>query len=171
MLPSNRVALKEWASVCDRLSRGEQILLLRKGGIRERGFRAEGSEFFLFPTRFHEAGSPPPTAVDLELYAELVEDVEVKDLEVLRRLDGQHAMSWEDVEKRFHYGRAPGLHVLALRAHRLAAPERIADARVYDGCRSWVELDRERPVSTSGPALTDVEFDRRRAALKAALDG
>jgi hypothetical protein len=173
VLPSNRVALKEWAAVCDRLARGEQIVLLRKGGIRDqaKGFRAERGEFFLFPTRFHEAGAAPPEAVDLELYAEVAEDVEVKDLAPLRRLEGQHAMPWADVEKRFRYGRAPGLHVLCLRAHRLRRPLRVEDARAYDGCVSWVELDRELPVETAGPVLETEAFEARRAALQAALRG
>lgn len=166
---TSRFALKEWASVCARLAAGDAVLLLRKGGIRESGFQVERPEFFLFPTRFHAEGASPPEAVDLELYAELVDDVPVRDLEPLRRLEGMHAMAWEDVEKRFHY-RTPGLRALTLRAWRLARPERVENARAYDGCVSWVELDRERPVEPAAPALGEVEFELRRAALKAALD-
>ena len=170
VLSMNRFALKEWADVCRRLGRGDAILLLRKGGLREAGFRTERREFFLFPTRFHAEGAPPPDAVDLELYAEVVDDTRVEDLDRLRRLEGLHALAWEDVEKRFRY-RTPGLHALTLRAHRLARPARIENARAYDGCVSWVELDREREVETSGPALGDVEFERRREAARAALHG
>ena len=170
MLSTNKIALKEGAAVCGRLGRGEIILLLRKGGIRESGFRTERREFFLFPTRFHAEGAPPPAAVDLELYAEVVEDVHVEDLDRLRRLDGLHALAWEEVEKRFRY-RAPGLHALTLRAHRLARPARVENARAYDGCVSWVELDREREVETAGPALGDVEFEERRGAARAVLHG
>ena len=35
--------LKEWASVVAALSAGEQIILLRKGGIQEKGFKAASS--------------------------------------------------------------------------------------------------------------------------------
>ena len=170
MLSSNRFALKEWADVCGRLGRGEIVVLLRKGGLREAGFRTERREFFLFPTRFHAEGAPPPEAVDLELYAEVVDDTRGEELDRLRRLDGLHALAWEDVEKRFHY-RAPGLWALTLRAHRLARPARVENARAYDGCVSWVELDRERDVETSGPALGDAAFEERRAAARAALHG
>ena len=40
----------------DALGRGEQIVILRKGGIAEGrgGFRAEHDRFWLFPTRFHQ---------------------------------------------------------------------------------------------------------------------
>ncbi|HKS37709.1 MAG TPA: DUF1802 family protein, partial [Verrucomicrobiae bacterium] len=40
----------------DALGRGEQIIILRKGGITERrgGFKPEHAEFLLFPTLFHQ---------------------------------------------------------------------------------------------------------------------
>ncbi|MGI8550821.1 MAG: DUF1802 family protein, partial [Dehalococcoidia bacterium] len=44
------LALKEWAAVIDALQRGEQIVTLRKGGIREKAFLVEGRSFFLLPT-------------------------------------------------------------------------------------------------------------------------
>jgi hypothetical protein len=45
--------------VVDALARGEQVLILRKGGIHEqRGeFRVSHREFWLFPTQYHEAES------------------------------------------------------------------------------------------------------------------
>src|SRR5690349_6003032 len=51
-----RIAFKEWAVVVDQLGRGEQILILRKGGIAEGrdGFQLEHEEFLLFPTLFHQ---------------------------------------------------------------------------------------------------------------------
>src|ERR1044071_3740267 len=50
------VGFKEWALVCEALGRGEQTILLRKGGIAEgrAGFGFRHDEFFLFPTFFHE---------------------------------------------------------------------------------------------------------------------
>ncbi len=50
------VGFKEWALVCEALGRGEQTVILRKGGIAEgrEGFSFKHREFFLFPTFFHE---------------------------------------------------------------------------------------------------------------------
>ena len=50
------VGFKEWALVCEALGRGEQSILLRKGGIAEgrSGFGFRHDEFFLLPTFFHE---------------------------------------------------------------------------------------------------------------------
>jgi hypothetical protein len=50
------VGFKEWSLVCDAFGRGEQSIILRKGGIAEgrEGFSFRHREFFLFPTFFHE---------------------------------------------------------------------------------------------------------------------
>src|SRR5438034_7706733 len=50
------VGFKEWSLVCDALGRGDQSIILRKGGIAEgrEGFSFRHREFFLFPTFFHE---------------------------------------------------------------------------------------------------------------------
>jgi hypothetical protein len=173
MLSGNRFALKEWASVCDRVGRGEIILLVRKGGILEvrRGFRVEHREFFLFPTRFHEKGQAPPDRVALELYAVVEEDFEVRDRERLARLEGQHGVPAGDLERRFRYGREAGVHVLALRAWRLARPQVLEGAGAFEGCVSWVDLGRELEVGPASPALDDGGFRRKLEALRAALHG
>ena len=50
------IGFKEWALICDALGRGEQSIILRKGGIAEgrAGFRFQHEEFLLLPTLFHE---------------------------------------------------------------------------------------------------------------------
>ncbi len=50
------IGFKEWSLVCDALGRGEQTVILRKGGLAEGrgGFSFRHREFFLFPTFFHE---------------------------------------------------------------------------------------------------------------------
>lgn len=173
MLSRNRYALKEWGAVCDRLASGEHICLVRKGGLRERrgGFEVEHREFFLFPTVYHEKKEAPPDEVELRLYATVEDDVEVADLELLRRLEGRHAVPWEDVERRFHYGTRKGVHVLALRAYRLLRPRRIPDARAYAGCISWIELAEELPVEHEGPVLNRAEFRKKLESLQAILHG
>jgi len=51
-----RTAFKEWAVIVDALERGDQIVILRKGGIHEGrgGFQPEHRSFWLFPTLFHQ---------------------------------------------------------------------------------------------------------------------
>jgi len=49
-------AFKEWHVIVEALGAGEQILILRKGGIAEDGggFAVKAGKFWLFPTHFHE---------------------------------------------------------------------------------------------------------------------
>lgn len=56
MLAVNNHAFKEWAVVCAALERGQQTIILRKGGIREEAgrFTVETPEFFLMPTYEHQ---------------------------------------------------------------------------------------------------------------------
>ena len=50
------IAFKEWAVTVRALAEGEQLVSLRKGGIREdsRHFRLEYERFFLYPTFDHQ---------------------------------------------------------------------------------------------------------------------
>ena len=50
------IAIKEWAVTVRALAEGEQLLTLRKGGIREdnREFALEHDRFFLYPTFDHQ---------------------------------------------------------------------------------------------------------------------
>ena len=50
------VAIKEWAVTVRALAEGEQLLTLRKGGIREENkhFEIEHDRFFLYPTFDHQ---------------------------------------------------------------------------------------------------------------------
>lgn len=187
MLAASRIALKEWAVICREVGTGRQIVLLRKGGIREGrpGFAVDHSEFFLFPTYVHQneeelsepvrAGlpevaraAPPGGTVRLELYVRVAGVTEVGSLEPLRRIADEQALAWPAVERRFHY-RRPGLHVIALRAYRLPRPLETPSLARYDGCRSWVELESELPVTDAEPVLDDATFARRLGALAAVL--
>lgn len=187
MLPVNRFALNEWASVCAALARGRQSILLRKGGIAEEtdGFRVEHREFWLYPTRFHQspdelrpdaadlpndpfATSPPPGAVQLSLYG-VVEDVlQVTDAQRLGALDDLHVLSPATVLKRFEY-REPGLNVLLVRCYRRSEPFEITESPHFAGCRSWVDLRNKLPTAGLTPVVDDAAFDALTADVRRRL--
>ena len=52
------IAFKEWAVTVRALAEGEQLITLRKGGIREENkhFEIEHDRFFLYPTFDHQQG-------------------------------------------------------------------------------------------------------------------
>jgi len=71
------VAFKEWAVTVRALAEGEQLLTLRKGGIREenRHFEIEHDRFFLYPTFDHQRNDLVKDAHQPELPRALEEGV------------------------------------------------------------------------------------------------
>ena len=185
-----RTAFKEWAVIVDALGHGEQIVILRKGGIAEGrgGFRVEHPEFVLFPTQFHQqreqvtpAGQarfdalapqrPPPDRVRLEFVAQVTGWRRLASLDDALRLRGLHLWRDEVIAERFAWGREQAIHLLALRIRRLPVPVEVPVLPAYGGCKSWLELAEEIPSPTAIPVLEDGAFQTRLRTVEAALGG
>jgi hypothetical protein len=183
-----RTALKEWAVLVHAMMRGELVAMVRKGGIREQraGFSVRHDRFLLYPTYFHEkvnelapryaasletshAHKPEPGTIRIECVADVLGMWQVKELETLRAIEGEHGMSWGAVESRFHYKNKPGVQVIAVRVSKLEQPVVVAETRRYLGCVSWVELDDNIDVSNATPVLDDASLMMRVARLRNAL--
>lgn len=184
-----RMAFKEWAVIVDALGHGEQILILRKGGIAEgrEGFHVEHSRFFLFPTLFHQQREsviesarmrfdqiapsfPPPEIVRLEFFAEVTAWRRLESLSATELLHGQHVWQNEVIAQRFGWRQTKNIFAMALRAHRLPLPIELPVAPAYGGCKSWLELDREIPVTGAVPVLDQPAFDHKLQQFFAALN-
>lgn len=171
-----RFAFKEWAVICKALAAGRQALILRKGGIAEAGggFAVEHRRFWLFPTYVHqqragvkpeahalleeaEAERPPAGVVRLTHFAEVAGIYRVRDLVRALMLDHLHLWSEETVRQRFEY-RGPGLFVLAVRVYQAPAGHDLPLTPYYEGCKSWVELERELPTDGARPVLSEDDF-------------
>ncbi len=163
------VGFKEWAIVCEALGRGEQCILLRKGGMAEgrHGFGFRHPEFFLFPTFFHEqagkvriAGAEIPQTrageIEISYFAKLIEQRHVVSWPMAAALDPLHILEQSVVRERFDYQKS-GLHVALVRVFRLASPWIFPDAPAYGGCRSWVRLPECPANMQFEPVLTDQE--------------
>jgi hypothetical protein len=178
----SRNAFKEWALVCDSIERGETSLIFRKGGIAEGrdGFRFKFSQFFLFPTFFHEQiektrlGNdrriqPIPHSVVVTLFLEVEFTYWLKDLALLANLDQFHVLKPSVLEERFHYDDCKGLHVAFIRAHVISPSWEFPYHRSYGGCRSWIELP-DPPINLRmAPVLCSSEQERRRSIVHSAL--
>jgi hypothetical protein len=178
MRVSAEVAFKEWAVVVEALGRGEQILILRKGGIREqRGeFHLDHRQFWLFPTQYHEdersviaskrpalrelAAHAPSGTVNLQFFATVEDVLHLKDAELLPRLQGRHILSEHILRQRFEFGREPGLHALVVRVYRLPEAAQLPLRENYGGCKSWVQLETTLTGDVA-PVLDDNEFARQ----------
>ena len=180
-----RAAFKEWEIVVDALGRGDQILLLRKGGIHEgrEGFRPEHQRFLLFPTRYHQQRecvvasaqarfdemTRPVSAelVRLEFGAELVEARRLENLAQAKALHGQHIWREKVVERRFGWGKDRGIHVLAVRVFRLAQAVELPLTTAYAGCQSWIMLERDIAADGAMTVLDDAVFEKKLAEFHA----
>jgi len=184
-----RVAFKEWAVVVDALGRGEQIIILRKGGISEGagGFKVEHSEFLLAPTLFHQQREsvidsaqrrfdqispefPKPDQLRISCFARVVEWKQLTSIESLQALRGQHIWREEVLSERFEWGRTSGIYALVLRVFRLPKSRELAMLPSYAGCKSWIELAEEIPTEGDEPVLSQSEFERKLAKFHAALN-
>jgi hypothetical protein len=183
-----KTAFKEWAIVVDALGRGEQNIILRKGGIAEGrgGFKPEHERFLLFPTLFHQQresvlpaaqsrydeiapGLPGTDILRLEFVAEVAMARQLRSLEEAQRLRPFHIWRDEVVADRFDWGRDKSLYVMVLRIRRL--PQRIDLPMLpsYGGCKSWIETAEEIAVTDAVPVLDDAAFATRLKAIEAAL--
>ena len=183
-----RIAFKEWAIVVDALGRGEQILILRKGGIAEGrgGFQVEHPEFLFFPTLFHqqrESVIPPaqerfdvisktfPGAdiLRIEYFAKVVDWRRLDSFEDAERLKGQHIWRDEVIRERFDWGKQKNIFALAVRVYRLPATIELPMIPAYGGCKSWIEVDREIDVAGANPVLSEADFAQKLTNFQSAV--
>jgi hypothetical protein len=175
------VALKEWSSIVAAISSGQQIVLLRKGGIVEAdrgGFRATYREFLLFPTFEHQHARflkspvvpvPDDAAVDITTVCEVTDVLPApREPEALLRNPDLYVWNEDFIRARYEYRPDLPLTLLLLRARRLVTPERILNRPSYAGCKSWVHLTEEIEIDGATPVLNDEEYARmQRQALSA----
>lgn len=181
------VAFKEWALVCEALGRGDQSVILRKGGIAEGrgGFGFDHTEFYLFPTWFHgqldKVRTPAavlplqdPESVTVSHFASVEWSGRVGDREAVHRLTEFHILESSVVEERFAYDTASGslggdgIHVAFVRVYRLEPPATLPMRKEFGGCRSWIELPEIEPAALVS-VLSDEEHNRRRERLSGLL--
>jgi hypothetical protein len=169
------VGFKEWSIVCEALGGGEQNIILRKGGIAEgrEGFSFRHSEFFLFPTWFHEQSekvrrsdieSPEPNAdrIDIKYLAKLESSHLIASWQLAEALEPFHILQADVVRERFEYDQALGLQVALVRIFRIRPTWTIVNEKKYGGCRSWVNLPEPPKGLRFEPVLSDTGHAARR---------
>ncbi len=165
----NHTALKEWASVIAALARGDQVVLIRKGGIADPKFGLEATRFYLFPTTFHEGGGQPPAEVPITHWCEAVRTWEIHDLETLLRLQPFVVFDRATLETRYRFRPDQAIHVIAVRTYALAQSAQVSVSEAYAGCRSWISLDEEIDIDGSRPVLRDTELQAKIESVDALL--
>jgi hypothetical protein len=185
-------AYKEWAVIIRALLEGEQVLDVRKGGLREDGrhFGLQATKVWLYPTSEHQRadllkpayqhtielspGSPVGDPITVPGWADIVGLAKLTDPEQLAALDSKLIWTLDYAESRLNWKKRDPLWVLALRVHRLLEPVVVPWREQYGGCTSWVDLEGlpDDPASLpSEPALSDTAFDARIKGVMDALPG
>lgn len=178
-------ALKEWEIAVTALGAGETILLLRKGGIREKSFQVKSSIIWLYPTYEHqkphllkpeyakgvfpvESGWHPET-VEIQNCGIITDVLEVASKNCLTALEPYYIWNQQMVEERWKWKPQQPLMVLLLRVYRLSRPQILPYRHAYGGCKSWIEL--AEPIATDNltPVLEDREYERQVSAIKSAI--
>ena len=183
------LALKEWSSVVEALASGRQALLIRKGGLADRGkvFALEDQEFFLLPSYLHQqaafvkpdflpgfqrAVTPPAIgSIAFQHYAIAEEAFAVDSREALLRLDSLHVWNEAFIDHRLEWNPVAPAWVILTRAYRLPEPVIVPEERRFRGCRSWVKLADPLPTAGAEPVLSDNAFAAQARAVRAALAG
>jgi hypothetical protein len=180
------VALKEWAATVEALEQGSQILLLRKGGLREEGkeFKPLHHQFLLYPTFEHQredllkeevrsdlgpalAQESDPGRVTFTHWARLEE---LWDEEGVARLSPHHIWTDDYSEKRLHWKPQKPLTLMLLRVYRLPEPRSVLYVAGYGGCKSWVQLEEEVSLGQMTPVMDQEDFQRALDGIKDTLE-
>ena len=189
MLPSNcQIALKEWAITVDAMARGDQVLLLRKGGIHEDGkdFRVIHREFLFYPTYLHQKENliqpayqsalrrmleqpQDPDKVSFGYWAKAEEVLEISDQKKVDDLEPHYIWTTAYAQSKLHWKPMLPLSVLLLRVYHLEQPVTVPYLPEYGGCTSWVEVLSDVNLGKMAPVLDDAEFQRRVDDIKGSL--
>ena len=166
-------ALKEWAIAINALETGKTIMLLRKGGIHEKGgsFRVAHNRVLLYPTYEHQKTfmlktdysnqvvpvTPGwrPESVKITSYAEITHILPVSDELIVNTLFPFHIWSEQFVCDRQKWKPQEPLFVLLLRAYKLPVEQLVTYHQRYGGCKSWIDLNESISLEAAKPALSE----------------
>jgi hypothetical protein len=183
-------ALKEWAAIVHALLEGEQIIDVRKGGLREDGrhFELSSRRMWLYPTTEHQraellkpayrhwvdlaSAAPVGSPITIGGWADVTDVATITETEHLDAIASKLIWTDEYASSRLAWKKRDPLWVLVLRVHRLDEPVTVAWSEGYGGCTSWVTLDglpTDPAAAAAHPALSDVAFESKRKGVREAL--
>jgi len=182
--------LKEWAAIVHALLEGEQIVDVRKGGLREEGrhFDLTARRMWLYPTAEHQraellkppyrhwielaTAAPVGEAITIGGWADVTDVATIGEPEHLDALASKLIWTGEYASSRFQWKKRDPLWVLVLRTYRLDQPVTVPWDEAYGGCTSWVDLaglPADPATAPSRVALSDVAFGSKQKGVREAL--
>ena len=165
----NHTALKEWSNVVAALGRGDQVVLIRKGGIADSSFGVEADRFYLYPTYFHQGESEARPSVTITHWCEVVRTWSVHDAALLDAVESLVVLPRETIDARYRFRPDQALYVIAVRTWQLAEPVEVRFREEYAGCRSWLSVDEEIDIEGSWPVISDALLQAKLDAISSQL--
>ena len=179
-------ALKEWAVTCEALAAGEQVVIIRKGGIGEKRFELPHPAFFLFPTYAHQRPElvrpdaaarygaalgrrEDPTRLPLALWCEIHDSAPIRDPQALDAIGDLQILTPDYAHERLRWRRTQPLWAVVLRAWHVDEPPVLEVGPEHGGCVSWVELPETITLGVHTPVLDDAAFAAAAARVTDAL--
>ena len=175
-------ALKEWATVVKALENGNQLVILRKGGILETasGFKIESKKFLLFPTYEHQElghlkpefhgflknvkeNQPRENYNKISSYAEVIDECDVTSEEKIHALSSFHIWSDAYIKERKNWMPEKPMKAIFLRVFKIPEIE-IPLKPEYQGCKSWININEE--ILDGKSVLSNSEIDSKLKEFK-----
>lgn len=169
-------AFKEWAVAVNALEGGQTIMLLRKGGIHERGgrFQVAHERILLYPTYEHQQGFMlkaeyadfvhpvtsgwHPETVCIGSWAEITHILPVDDESIVSDLLPFHIWNEHFISDRLKWKPRQPLYILLLRTYKLPQAQEIPYLPQYGGCKSWIDLNEQISLIGAEPVLSDAVY-------------
>ena len=171
-------AFKEWAVAVDALEQGKTIMLLRKGGIHERGgrFQVAHDQVLLYPTYEHQqpfllkseyaeqvtpvtSGWHPET-IRIGSFARITDILLVSEATIVDALLPFHIWNEQFISDRLKWKPRQPLYILLLRAYKLAQEQMIPYSSTYGGCKSWIDLAQPIAINESVSVFQDATYNQ-----------
>src|SRR5207247_57079 len=106
-----------------------------------------------------------PNVVRIDSYA-IVDSITVaRREEKLKQFANEFLWNDEYLRMRADFRPYDPLWVIALRVYNMPAAVELPLLPEYVGCKSWVTLEKSLPTAGATPAVSDEEFEQRRAAI------
>lgn len=175
-------ALKEWATVVQALESGDQLVLLRKGGILDvaSGFVIESKKFLLFPTFEHQSfenikppfhkylnfvkeSKPQDGTNRITSYAEVIAEADLTDENKINKLSEFHIWSDSYIKTRMTWMPQKAIKAVFLKTYLI--DEFVTPLKPeYHGCKSWIDINAN--IYSGKPVLSESELHSKLQKFK-----
>lgn len=163
---------------------GEQVVMLRKGGVGEAAFDVPHRQFHLLPTHLHQRPellvasaradyathlrtTEEPGTARLDAWCEVYATHALTTQHELDALVGFHVLAPDYARSRLAWRPTHPLVAVVVRVHRVDPPVMLPMTESMGGCVSWVPVPVGPPPGN--PVLDDVEFERQAIGIADAL--